>query len=153
MDADNVNPAILSHLPQGRFLLTAHHGDTRTGLLTPWVAPCSDTPVLLTVSVPRGALVEPLIRDSRMFTLSMPDSDDRVLSRRFAGELDRTDDPFVGLDMHQLPNGGLSPARCGHWVECQLAGHLAPESDHRIYLGLVIASSMPKGRSRRKRSA
>lgn len=152
MDGQIVNPEILRHLPQGRFLLTAHHGDARTGILTPWVAPCSDDPVLLTVSVPRGSLVEPLIRDSRNFTLAVPEIDDRLLSRRFTADLDRTDDPFVGLEMHQLPNGGLVPTRCDHWLECILAGHLAPESGHRVYLGLVIASSLPL-RARRKRSA
>jgi flavin reductase (DIM6/NTAB) family NADH-FMN oxidoreductase RutF len=143
---------MLTHLPQGQFLLSAHFGDFRTGLLTSWVAPCSDEPVLLTVSIPRGSLVEPLIRDSRAFTLARVPGDDRVLQRRFTRELLRADDPFVGLDMLSLPNGGLAPARCTSWLECTLAGHLAPDSGHRIYLGLVTAASeliKPK----RKRSA
>lgn len=152
MGTARVSPDMLTHLPQGQFLLSAHFGDFRTGLLTSWVAPCSDDPVLLTVSIPRGSLVEPLIRDSRAFTLARVPGDDRVLQRRFTSELIRADDPFVGLDMLSLPNGGLAPARCTSWLECTLAGHLAPDSGHRIYLGLVTAASeliKPK----RKRSA
>jgi len=152
MDGQLINPDILRHLPHGRFLLTAHHGEARTGLLTPWVAPCSDDPVLLTVSVPRGSLVEPLIRDSRRFALGVPSPDDRLISRRFHSALERDEDPFVGLAMHDLPNDGLIPAACDHWIECVLSGHLAPESGHRVYLGLVVATSLPAA-SPRKRSA
>jgi len=136
-----INPKILRHLPQRQFLLTAEHGDDRTGLLTSWVAPCSDAPILLTVSIPRGSLIEPLIRDSRRFTLAAMPEDDRILLRRFQRSLDRTEDPFVGLDMQTLPSGGLAPVNCPCWLECTLAGHLAPESGHRIYLGQVIAAS------------
>lgn len=152
MDDSLINPNILRHLPHGRFLLTAHHGDNRTGIITHWVAPCSDEPVLLTVSVPRGSLVEPLIRDSRRFTLGVLCPDDRVVPRRFHKELERDEDPFVGLAMHDLPNGGLIPTSCAYWIECLLSGHLAPESGHRVYLGLVVATSLPSV-SPRKRSA
>jgi flavin reductase (DIM6/NTAB) family NADH-FMN oxidoreductase RutF len=152
MNGSLINPEILSHLPQGRFLLTAHHGDSRTGLLTPWVAPCSDAPVLLTVSVPRGSLIEPLIRDSRRFTLGLTNLDDRLVPRRFSSTIERDDDPFIGLQMHNLPNGGLVPSVCDHWIECELSGHLAPESGHRVYLGLVVATSLPL-KATRKRSA
>ncbi len=147
MDDLAINPEILRHLPHGRFLLTAHHGDKRTGIITPWVAPCSDEPILLTVSVPRGSLVEPLIRDSRRFTLGVPCPEDRVVPRRFHDELKRDEDPFVGVMMHELPNGGLMPASCPHWIECQLSGHLAPDSGHRVYLGLVVATSLPTASS------
>ncbi len=152
MSVPIVHPDILGLLPQRQFLLTAAHGDVRTGLVTPWVAPCSDEPVLLTVSIPRGILIEPVIRDSRTFTLAAMPEDDRVLARRFHSDLERTDDPFVGLAMHTLPNGGLAPERCVDWIECLLAGHLAPDSGHRVYLGQVIGASHMPG-SRRKRSA
>ena len=152
MDSPLINPSILAHLPQRQFLLTSGHCDLRTGLITSWVAPCSDEPILLTVSIPRGSLVEPLIRDSQAFTLALMPEDDRVLARRFHDGLERTDDPFVGLDLHKLPLGGLAPQRCPMWIECQLAGHLAPDSGHHVYLG-EVCSTNAKLQSTRKRSA
>ena len=50
---------------------------------------------MLTIALPKGTPVEPLIRDSRAFALCQIGADDVFLQRKFAAMPDRNDDPFA----------------------------------------------------------
>ncbi len=142
MDGHAVDPAITASLPQHPFLLTAQVDDLRTGLVTAWAQQCSDSPMLVTVAVPRGTEIEPLIRDGRTFALTALDPNDRLIPRRFNPPPPHDEDPFVGMRLMTSVTGSPILRRGRFWLDCELVGHLAPDCSHRIYIGQVVASGL-----------
>lgn len=140
MDGPAIDPTIPPLMPQHPFLLTARVDDARTGLVTMWAQQCSTQPLLVTVAVPRGTEIEPLIRDSRTFALTALDPDDRLIPRRFDPPPPRHEDPFVGMRIMTAATGCPILRRGRFWLDCELVGHLAPDATHRIYIGLVLAA-------------
>ncbi|MDP6986854.1 MAG: flavin reductase [Phycisphaerales bacterium] len=142
MDDHVIDPTIALLLPQHPFLLTAQVDDARTGLVTPWVQQCSETPTLVTVSIPRGTEIEPLIRDGRTFAVTALDPNDRLIPRRFDPPPPRHEDPFVGMRILTADTGCPILRRGRFWLDCELVGHLAPDASHRIYIGHVLAAGL-----------
>ena len=140
MDGPAIDPTIPPLMPQHPFLLTARVDDARTGLVTMWAQQCSTQPLLVTVAVPRGTEIEPLIRDGRTFALTALDPDDRLIPRRFDPPPPRDEDPFVGMRIMTAATGCPILRRGRFWLDCELVGHLAPDATHRIYIGLVLAA-------------
>ena len=141
MDAANIDPAISPALPQGLFLMSVAHEDSRSGFITRWVQQCSQVPFLVSVAIPRGTPLEPLLRDSRHFPLSAVHPGDRVIQRRFSDPHSRSvDDPFVGLRCITDATGSPILQRGQFYLDCELTGHLALESDCRIYIGHVLSA-------------
>lgn len=137
--SDRIDPRIVGSLPQGQFLMTAATQDARSGHITRWVQQCSQVPLLVSVAIPRGTTIEPLLRDSRCFAICGIRSDDRLISRRFNQEDTREEDPFVGLDSFHDVTGAPILQRSQYYLDCELIGHLAMESDCRIYIGQVVS--------------
>ncbi|MAB83578.1 MAG: hypothetical protein CMJ24_09120 [Phycisphaerae bacterium] len=144
MVARNVISDVLERIPQGSFLMTAAHDDTQTGVLTPRLQICSTDPCLVMVSIPRGTPLEPLLRDSRCFGICKITEADRLVERRFNPPPQRGDDPYVAIPTSQAITGAPIIHRCEFFMDCELVGHMAPEADCRIYLGLVKAIGVVK---------
>lgn len=142
MDGPAIDPAAALQLPRQPFLMTACLDDARTGLVTPWVQQCAQEPLLVTVALPRGTAIEPLIRDSRTFALTALDPADRIIPRRFEPPPPADEDPFFGLRILEAVTGCPILRRGQYWFDCDLVGHLAPEATHRVYLGQVVASGV-----------
>ncbi len=142
MDGPSIDPTIVQLMPQHPFLLTACVGDARTGLVTTWAQQCSKTPTLVTVAIPRGTEIEPLIRDGRTFALTALDPDDRLIPRRFDPPPPRNEDPFVGMRILTAETGCPILRRGRFWLDCELVGHLAPDASHRNFIGQVLAAGL-----------
>ncbi len=147
MDGQTIDPTIAPLLPQQPFLLTAQVDEARTGLVTSWAQQCSDVPFLITVAIPRGTEIEPLIRDGRTFALTALNPEDRLIPRRFTPPPPRSEDPFVGMRLMTAATGCPILKRGRFWLDCELVGHLAPDATHRIYIGQVLASGMCPART------
>ena len=134
-------PSSLNHaieqIPSGLFLVTAAHDGRRSGVLTRWVQRCSDKPHMVTVAMPKGMPVEPLIRDSRRFAICQISADDVLLQRKFAQIPDRGDDPFESLTVESAPSGAPVVKRAMSYLDCELITHLEFDSEFRLYIGLV----------------
>ena len=136
---------VLQRLPRGRFLLTASHAGTRQGLLVDRVQHCADEPPTIAVSVKKGHVLSPLIRDSARFGLCELAPSDRIITRLFARPADLLDDdPFLGHALVPLEESHQQPIpQCGAtWLACDLLRHLDIESDHELYIGRVITSGV-----------
>lgn len=127
----------VEQIPSGLFLVTAAHDGRRSGVLSRWVQRCSDRPHMITVGMPKGMPVEPLIRDSRCFALNQISADDVLLQRKFAQVPDRSEDPFVSLAVEIAPSGAPIVSRAMAYLDCELVSHLEFESEYRLYVGLV----------------
>lgn len=137
--SDTVDPRIVGSLPQGQFLMTASADGVRSGHITRWVQQCSQVPLLVSVAIPRGTTIEPLLRDSRCFAICGIRPEDRVIDRRFNVDDKNQEDPFVGLDSFHDITGAPILRRARYYLDCELIGHLAMESDCRIYIGQVAS--------------
>lgn len=139
MVTHNVIQEVIGRVPHGLFLVTAAFEDVRTGILTSHVQICCEDPFLVMVSIQRGTPVEPLLRDSRCFALCRIGEEDRLVQRRFEQPPQRGDDPYVALPTSAAITGAPIIQRAEFFMDCELVGHIAPEADCRIYLGMVKA--------------
>ncbi|MDP7008387.1 MAG: flavin reductase family protein [Phycisphaerales bacterium] len=132
----------LASLPSGLFVMTCAHDQFRTGTITHWVGQCSHEPPLLVVSIRKGQIIEPMLRDARAFVLNMMPIGDRRSILRFGKDLQRTDDPFLSVDFDTATTGMPILKHALGWFDCELEGHLSPDADCRLYLGKVVAAHM-----------
>lgn len=130
--------SVLGAIPSGLFVLTAAHEDRRLGVLVGWVQQCCFEPPMVSISIRKGTPIMPLISESRRFGLCQIGSEDRMLIRKFGGQTDLGDDPFLGQQlikpvMPKLPIIGT--AKC--YMECELVCHMDVEGDHDIFVGAI----------------
>ncbi|MCZ6837058.1 MAG: flavin reductase [Planctomycetota bacterium] len=137
MDPTNSVAQSVEQIPSGMFLVTAAHDGRRSGVLSRWVQRCSDRPNMITIAMPKGLPVEPLIRDSRCFALCQISADDVLLQRKFAQVPERSDDPFESMAVDTAPSGSPIVKRAMSYLDCELVSHLEFESEFRLYVGLV----------------
>jgi flavin reductase (DIM6/NTAB) family NADH-FMN oxidoreductase RutF len=134
---------VMETIPKGVYVLCSCHGEKRCGILTRWVQQCSTTPPLIVVAIPKGSGVEPLIRDSRTFSICQLADNDRLSQNRFTLP-GRDDEPFLGLDIEAAATGAPILSRATSYMDCEVVGNLMIESDCRIYVGQVIEAGSPQ---------
>jgi flavin reductase (DIM6/NTAB) family NADH-FMN oxidoreductase RutF len=125
------------------FLLTAEHDGARAGVIVRWAQRCSEASPLLCVAAPTGRTTAPLIRDSRVFGLCEVPPTDRLLIHKFssAEAPDEQEDPFASLRVRRLKTGAPILAGSPLALDCEVAGHIDLETDHELYIGLVVAAA------------
>jgi flavin reductase (DIM6/NTAB) family NADH-FMN oxidoreductase RutF len=146
---------VMANIPHGAFIMTASHDGHRHGTLVRWIQPCSIEPPMVMLAVPKGQVVEPLIRDSRHFALCQVREGDRYLLRKFeanvsndrpngadrngarAGSIEHIEDPFVCLPMRMAPSGSPVIERSLCYLDCEVSRQVETDGDHRIYVGVV----------------
>lgn len=134
----------VERLPKtGLYLMTAAHDGARAGVLVRWVQRCSQTQPLVCVAAPTGRPIAPLIRDSRAFGLCEIPPGDRLLAHKFASAEppDEQEDPFASLRVRRLKTGAPILATSRLALDCEVARHFDLESDHELYIGLVVAAA------------
>ena len=132
----------LSRIPGGLFVLTAAHEERQAGCLAHWVQRCSQSPPMVSVPVPKGHPIMPLISESHRFALAQIGQDDRTTRRRFAGDSHGGDGRFLGVTLVPAsdPRSGLPiPRTSVGYLECDLAFHVDIEGDHDLFIGRIIA--------------
>jgi flavin reductase (DIM6/NTAB) family NADH-FMN oxidoreductase RutF len=135
---------LLDKLLGGVYVLTAAHESRRSGQVVRWVMPCAEEPPLVCVAVRKGHAVEPLIRDSGRFAVCRLDPRDKALTRRFSPGRppDSRTDPFEGLEVCRLQTGAPVLLRSVVALDCELVRHFDAESDHDLYIGLVVGGGV-----------
>ena len=134
----------LRSIPNAKFVLTCCHGEYRDGIITRWVQRCSVEPPMLVVAIPKGKMIEPMLRDARAFALCMVPENDRSVQRLFGNEHELGDDPFLSLSVHESVTGMPILENSIVWFDCKLEGHLSPDADCRLYLGQVVSAHISK---------
>ncbi len=131
-----------SLLPSGLFVMTAAFDHKRSGVMVSSAQKCADEPLLICVACRKGHPIEPLIRDSRRFALSQLDAHDKLLARRFEEPRlpDDRYDPFDLLEVEHLVSHAPILKRSTLALDCEVYRHFDIESDHELYIGLVIAA-------------
>lgn len=140
---------VTATIPHGAFILTAAHDGRRHGTLVRWMQPCSSEPPMIMLAMPKGQVVEPLIRDSRHFALCQVREGDRLLLRKFEpdmggdgssgreGSIENIEDPFACLPMRRSPAGSPVIERALCYLDCEVVRQIETDGDHRIYIGHI----------------
>lgn len=134
-------------LPSATCVMTSAHENRRSGILVNRVMRCSTTPTCICVAVPIGQRMATLIRDSRAFALCVIDRGNRLLMRKF-GEDDgglsspAHADPFDTLETTTMVTGSPVLKRSLMVLDCEVIRHMDLESDHEIYVGLVLSAAV-----------
>ena len=138
----------LAQIPGGLFVLTSNFEGRQSAVLVKWVQPCSTTPPMVMVALATGQTVEPIIRDSRFFTLSQISAEDRFLLRKFncqpgysngtgTPRRDPAEDPLLSLMTLAAPSGCPILERALSYLDCEVVRHIELDADHRIYVGQI----------------
>jgi len=134
-------------IPSGMWVMSSAFEGKRAGVIVKSVSPCADEPLLLAVAAWKGHGIEPIIRDSRHFAVSLIDPEDRLLTRKFSGHLADHPDQFETLATERLVSGAplLSRSRLG--FDCEVIRHFDMEADHELYIGMVLGARTGEGRT------
>ena len=129
----------LGRIPQGLFILTAAYEDKRSGMLASWVQQVCFEPPMVSVSVAKGRSIMPLVSESHHFGLCQLAEGDRMMQRKFSGEIDPADDVFLGYDLIEgkFPDLPILASSLSY-LECELTCHMDVEGDHDLFIGTVI---------------
>lgn len=137
----------LRTIPETTCLMTSAYEGDRAGVLVHGILVASESPPLVVVAARKGHAIDPVIRDARCFALGIVDPDDKLIRRRFrfadTAVSPRADpeaeDPFNAFPEQRLVTGSPILDRCRVWLDCQVARHFDLESEHELFVGLVVA--------------
>lgn len=120
-------------------MTSSYEGACRRGGVVKSVMPVAEEPLLLAVAAWKGHGLEPIIRDSHYFGVSMIDPTDRVLVRRFSGHLSEHGDQFDSVATERDPCRRCRIlSRSIIAIDCEVVRHFDIEADHELYIGLVL---------------
>lgn len=133
----------LGAIPSGLFILTAAHEERRDGMLVSWVQQMCFDPPMVSMSLGKGRPIMPLISESRKFGLCQVGESDKRLLRKFGGSNDSEADPFLGVELTQVPGNNVPLiASAMSYLLCDLACHLDVEGDHDLFVGQITRGKL-----------
>lgn len=139
-------------IPGGVFVIASAYEGIRAGLIARSAQICAEEPLLISVAVRKGHAIEPLIRDSRAFSLFQIEASDKLLTRVFrdsddTAEPEERHDPFDSLPVVTLVSDAPITTRAVIGFDCEVVRHFDLEADHELYVGLVHAAKVFKTES------
>lgn len=132
----------LSLLPRGVFVMTAAFDGRRLGRCVELVQLASTDPPSVSLALPKGQPISPLVRDSHSFGLCLVPEGDSYLSRRFANADEEDGDPFDALACYTLETGSPLIERAVACFDCEVSMHIDFEGDHELYIAMVVGSRL-----------
>jgi flavin reductase (DIM6/NTAB) family NADH-FMN oxidoreductase RutF len=145
--------AAMTRVPCAPCLLTTAFGDIRDGRIVERVQQCGTNPPMLLVAMEKGHTLSPLIRDSRTFSLSVLDPNERHIQRVFGPDRRIGDDPFLTYPHQVGVLGAPIVTRCTAWFDCEVIRHLDMETNFELYIGFVHAAGIGTGTAPRLSAA
>ena len=132
----------LSLVPRGMFVMASAFDGSRAGILVSWAQRCATEPPLIAVAVRKGRPIEPIIRDSRAFALSLVDPRDTFIRKKLAESDEHAGGVLDALACETLKTGSPCLTRAVAAFDCAVERHLDIEADHEMYIGLVVGSKI-----------
>lgn len=130
---------VLDRTQRAVFVMTASYERRRRALCVEWVQRCGLEPPMLSVAVPKGHHLAPLIQDSHGFGLSRVGAGERMLIRRMT-EMLHPEDAYDDVETEHLVSHAPLLKRAEAVFDCAVVHHLDLEGDHELYVGRVVAS-------------
>jgi flavin reductase (DIM6/NTAB) family NADH-FMN oxidoreductase RutF len=128
----------LAMLPASPWVMSSIYETTRTGVLVRRVMQCADDPVCLCVSIRKGSRIDPVVRDSHVFAVSLMPGIDRLLLKKFDTPEATDEDPFDAFAVRRLRTGSPIMARAIAAFDCEVLSHVDLEADSELFVGRVL---------------
>jgi flavin reductase (DIM6/NTAB) family NADH-FMN oxidoreductase RutF len=137
--------AALRQLAGAVSVITARHGEQRSGLVATSVTGLSADPATLLVCVNQGSSTFPLIRDAGVFAVNVLPARHQDLAERFSGRHGHKGDArYEGVRWSTLETGApiLSDALVA--LDCEVE-EIVPRHSHGIVIGRIRATATRPG--------
>lgn len=141
-DQDETTRA-LAMLPTSPWVLSSQFEATRTGVLVRRVMQCADTPMCVCVALRKGSRIDPIIRDSHVFALSLMPADDKLLVKKFDCPEATDEDPFDSYRVVRLTTGCPIMAKAILALDCEVLAHVDLEADCELFVGKILNAQFP----------
>ena len=130
--------AALQRIPSALYVMTASFDGARRGMLVEWVQRCGNEPPMIGVSLRKGQAIEPIIRDSHAFALSLIRSDDRFILRLLNDSNSGASLTLDASPCDTLRTGSPCLRRAIATLDCEVARHIDLDNGHELYIGEVV---------------
>jgi flavin reductase (DIM6/NTAB) family NADH-FMN oxidoreductase RutF len=129
-------------MPSGLYVIGSRAGGRRNLMTANWATQVSFAPKLVAVSVEQEALTAQLITESRVFSLSVVDRDDRAIVRKFVKpvEYDEASGTLNGFAFHEATTGAPILDQALAYVDCEVREQV-PVGDHVLFVGEVLEAA------------
>ncbi len=95
---------------------------------------------MVCVATQCGQVIDPVLRDSHVFSVFVLGSGERVLTKRLQeGGTLRGMDIFDGIAVERLQGGLPALASSPVAMECEIIRHIDLEADHQLYVGRITS--------------
>jgi flavin reductase (DIM6/NTAB) family NADH-FMN oxidoreductase RutF len=132
----------MRHFPAGVSIVTVRSGEAVHGLTVSSFVSVSPEPPLVAVVIDHRHTAYPLLEQAgAAFAVSILHQDQVELSNRFAWLKD--EDRFEAGDWHAAVTGAPILRDALAWLDCRVWGR-QPAGTHTIYVGEVLATSVPR---------
>jgi flavin reductase (DIM6/NTAB) family NADH-FMN oxidoreductase RutF len=141
---DRLRRKILWMLPTGLYVIGTRAGARRNLMTISWVVQVAVDPKLIGVGVQRDAVTHELLKEGRVFALSLLRRDDRAVVRKFVKpvadqEIDETTGEGMMQDLAVSARATGAPVLdlCAAWIDCELR-HVLELGSHSFFVGEVV---------------
>jgi flavin reductase (DIM6/NTAB) family NADH-FMN oxidoreductase RutF len=156
MTTDNLNniDSALRLIDRDLWIVTAHDGPRRGGLVATWVSVASidrERPVLLAGLGPNHFTTE-LVQASRSFAAHLLRPDQTELAWNFARDCGRTRDKLAGIKLETHETGSPILTDCLAWFDCRVVARY--DAGDRLYFWAdIVAAAGPDAAALRATSS
>lgn len=102
------------------------------------VIQCADEPVCVCVAMRKGSRINPIVRDSRVFAVSLMPCADKLLLKKFDTPEATDEDPFDSFRVISLRTGCPVMSRALLAFDCEVLSHVDLEADSELFVGRVL---------------
>ena len=137
LDASHVGSALAS-LPSSPWVMSSVFEATRTGVLVRRVMQCADDPLCVCVAMRKGSRIDPIVRDSHVFAVSLMAGEDKLLLKKFDTPEATEEDPFDSYSVRRMRTGCPVMNRALMAFDCEVLAHVDLEADSELFVGRVV---------------
>ena len=136
---DKLRRRVMWAMPSGLFVIGSRAGDRLNGMTANWVSQVSSNPKLVAVSIEHEAVTHALIREGRVFSVSIVNREDRAAVRKFTKpvEVDLGGQTLNGLPFVEKSTGAPILAQAVAWLDCEVRQEVSVGT-HTLFIGEVV---------------
>jgi 3-hydroxy-9,10-secoandrosta-1,3,5(10)-triene-9,17-dione monooxygenase reductase component len=131
----------IAQIPNGLFVMASQSEGRSAAVPVQWVQQCATNPPMVMVALEKGQSIEPIVRESRYFSICQISAEDRFLVRKFA-QKPAQDEALLAMMMTATSHGSPILDRAMSYLDCEIVRHVELDCDYRIYVGQVHGGGM-----------
>ena len=128
--------AALAKIPSGIFILTARHGEKRSGMLASWIMQASFEPPMITTAVRKDRFLADWLAAGASIAVNVLSDDEKSMISHFGRGFRPDEEAFRGIELLPEENGAPVITDALAYLRAEVKGKL-DAGDHWIFLAQV----------------